>query len=267
MENKRLSCYEICRKNIHNEKGNRKKQFGRILSFLEKSKRFVFADITPLKDFENNASDQGSKGLMLPFPVISLEVTEANYDPVYAMTGAMVVVARQIHERKLAINIFARAGTLTGWRVLLLDVFVCLNKNDRLDVSYEHAVKIDHSTMLPQFVEFNDLVCRMAVIEVMALIRFFERYPEHVTINEPVSNGEPRKPGKIIKNDSYRVLKLPTDLLKNTEHAGGTHNSPRAHERRGFWRSSKYGVRHWVNATVVNPKAEHKIDKDYVIDL
>jgi hypothetical protein len=45
---------------------------------------------------------------------------------------------------------------------------------------------------------------------------------------------------------------------------GGTHASPRSHLRRGFYRTSKKGVRHWVSSAYVNG-APGFVHKDYEI--
>jgi hypothetical protein len=45
---------------------------------------------------------------------------------------------------------------------------------------------------------------------------------------------------------------------------GGTHASPRSHLRRGYYRTSKKGVRHWVSSAYVNG-APGFVHKDYEI--
>lgn len=267
MENKRLSCIESSRKNIRKERGEKKKKLSRAVAILEKSKRFVFTDLAALKEFETNSANYIPKSIRLPFPIISLEVTEAGYDQVYAMTGAMIVMARQISENELKINVFIRFDGGLGWQYYFADLAIVLKDNGKMDMGYNNIINIDKSKLSEEDIKFNDYVSRMAIIEVLALIHFLENYPNHVEIKEPSSDKVPRKSGKLADADSYRILKLPTELLEKSESLGGTHNSPRAHERRGFWRRSKYGVRHWVNATVVNPENPNKIAKDYAIGL
>jgi hypothetical protein len=46
---------------------------------------------------------------------------------------------------------------------------------------------------------------------------------------------------------------------------GGTHASPRSHLRRGFYRTSRKGVRHWVNATMVMGETPGFVHKDYQV--
>lgn len=47
---------------------------------------------------------------------------------------------------------------------------------------------------------------------------------------------------------------------------GGTHASPRSHLRRGFYRTSRNGVRHWVNATMVMGETPGFVHKDYKVE-
>lgn len=65
---------------------------------------------------------------------------------------------------------------------------------------------------------------------------------------------------------TYKVLTInpnkPANNAKGTGH--GTHASPRTHLRRGYYRTSKNGVRHWVKSTVVKGDAGF-VHKDYRI--
>lgn len=59
---------------------------------------------------------------------------------------------------------------------------------------------------------------------------------------------------------------LPNQPVKETVCLGGTHASPREHERIGHWRRNCHGVRRWIPAITVNKdKTPGKIIKDYNI--
>lgn len=65
--------------------------------------------------------------------------------------------------------------------------------------------------------------------------------------------------------DSYHIVDLTKPAYEQKEHQGGTHASPRMHERRGFYKTSKLGKRFWVRNTIVNKDQEHKIIKEYKV--
>jgi hypothetical protein len=64
---------------------------------------------------------------------------------------------------------------------------------------------------------------------------------------------------------TYKTLTIGARKARPAGKGGGTHASPRSHLRRGFYRTSKHGVRHWVQATVVKGDTPGFIHKDYRI--
>lgn len=65
---------------------------------------------------------------------------------------------------------------------------------------------------------------------------------------------------------TYKTLTIGAPKTRPAGKGGGTHASPRAHLRRGFYRTSKKGVRHWVQATVVKGDTPGFVHKDYQIE-
>ena len=65
---------------------------------------------------------------------------------------------------------------------------------------------------------------------------------------------------------TYKMLTIGARKTRPAGKGGGTHASPRAHLRRGFYRTSKKGVRHWVQATVVKGDTPGFVHKDYKIE-
>jgi hypothetical protein len=84
------------------------------------------------------------------------------------------------------------------------------------------------------------------------------------TIEKVSSSSGANRLRKNVNEDGYHRLVL-SNLDRETCKAGGTHASPREHIRRGFWRTSKLGKRHWVPDTIVMKGAQYKIKKDYVV--
>lgn len=64
---------------------------------------------------------------------------------------------------------------------------------------------------------------------------------------------------------TYKTLVIGEAKRRGHGTRGGTHASPRSHLRRGFYRTSKNGVRHWVSATMVKGDTPGFVHKDYQI--
>ena len=62
----------------------------------------------------------------------------------------------------------------------------------------------------------------------------------------------------------WHTVVIEAPALKN-EHKGGTHASPRLHDRRGHWRNCKSGKRTWVNSCKVGDASKGVIFKDYKV--
>jgi len=63
---------------------------------------------------------------------------------------------------------------------------------------------------------------------------------------------------------SYKTLTIGGPKQKS-QHHGGTHASPRSHLRRGHYRTSKTGKRHWVQHHCVNGGTPGFVHKDYEV--
>jgi hypothetical protein len=61
---------------------------------------------------------------------------------------------------------------------------------------------------------------------------------------------------------TYKVLTIGKPKQKS-KHQGGTHASPRSHMRRGCYRTSKNGVRHWVQPCMIKGETDGFVHKDY----
>lgn len=64
---------------------------------------------------------------------------------------------------------------------------------------------------------------------------------------------------------TYKVLTIGKKKRKS-RHLGGTHASPRSHLRRGYFRRSKNGVRHWVQPCMVKGDTSGFVHKDYKVE-
>jgi hypothetical protein len=64
---------------------------------------------------------------------------------------------------------------------------------------------------------------------------------------------------------TYKVLTIGKPKRKS-RHLGGTHASPRSHLRRGYYRTSRNGVRHWVQPCMVKGETDGFVHKDYKVE-
>lgn len=64
---------------------------------------------------------------------------------------------------------------------------------------------------------------------------------------------------------SYKMLTIGKKKPKSRQ-LGGTHASPRSHLRRGYFRTSQKGVRHWVQPCMVKGGTDGFVHKDYKVE-
>lgn len=64
---------------------------------------------------------------------------------------------------------------------------------------------------------------------------------------------------------TYKVLTIGKKKRKSA-YQGGTHASPRSHLRRGYYRTSPKGVRHWVQPCMVKGETPGFVHKDYRVE-
>ena len=62
---------------------------------------------------------------------------------------------------------------------------------------------------------------------------------------------------------TYKTLVIGAPKKRKVVRGGGTHASPRSHMRRGYYRTSRNGVRHWVQACMVKGETPGFVHKDY----
>jgi hypothetical protein len=65
---------------------------------------------------------------------------------------------------------------------------------------------------------------------------------------------------------AYKTLTIGAPKKRQAVRGGGTHASPRSHLRRGFYRTSRNGVRHCVQACMVMVETPGFVHKDYKVE-
>jgi len=117
--------------------------------------------------------------------------------------------------------------------------------------------------------DINDVMSNVMIADLATYAEFCRTLHEHeVTFAEVVpdaaKNRMRRARGKA-PLFTYKVLTIGKKKRKS-RHLGGTHASPRSHLRRGYYRTSRNGVRHWVQPCMVKGDTDGFVHKDYKVE-
>lgn len=164
------------------------------------------------------------------------------------------------YEDKKALLLISRTGQLTGVVGLQIDgkhhheipAFMYLVDDKGVSVRHHDGTPFDYRTSH----------ATGAIAFIAAFLQSLEVSP--VTGYQPVrrANWEKKiRQGKVPSYDWTTVTIEPTKPKSNPQ--GGTHSSPRWHERRGHWRTYKSGKKGWVKNCEVGDKALGAVFKDY----
>lgn len=111
---------------------------------------------------------------------------------------------------------------------------------------------------------------RAQYLPVMGLVSYFLRSLQQPTrsyvpvATKSLINAKRKAKGKgAVLFDWHTVEIAPT--APKSEHQGGTHASPRLHDRRGHWRNTKSGKRVWVRDCKVGDASKGVVFKDYEV--
>ena len=144
-------------------------------------------------------------------------------------------------------------STLTRFSAVMEDVFDQI-KNETFGGSTEQFAR----TMSEDYLD-----------ELWAYVDFCRTLNEnHVTFEDvPIHKGQAKMRRASGKSPLflYKTLVIGKKKRKSA-HQGGTHASPRSHLRRGYYRTSKYGVRHWVQPCMVKGETPGFVHKDYKVE-
>lgn len=101
------------------------------------------------------------------------------------------------------------------------------------------------------------------VYEFLYILRTYHVQSEDLSVPEGL-NRKRLKRGQV-PLFTYKTLVIGKKKRKS-RHLGGTHASPRSHLRRGYYRTSRKGVRHWVQPCMVKGETDGFVHKDYIVE-
>jgi hypothetical protein len=145
-------------------------------------------------------------------------------------------------------------NTLTHFGALMPDLFGTL-KNDTFGGSVEQFARTMADDYLDELWAYTDF-CRTL-------------HENHVEFEDiPIHKGQAKMRRALGKSPlfTYKTLVIGKKKRKSA-HQGGTHASPRSHLRRGYYRTSQKGVRHWVQPCMVKGDTDGFVHKDYLVEV
>lgn len=262
MENKYLECMAECKRRVDERKSRKKDHITDSLEILKGSKRFIIDDVDGLIDFGKvNRADN----LMLPFKSVAIETQGLRKDPEKNWIGDTVTIVKQVSDKEISLAVYSRINAEKKWDRLMSEITVKLNDRGLFDIGCRLVgpkLKRKEKTATQQTIK-NYAGSLTAVV--FGLISFLQREPNEIVSSKQQRDRNPSTAKLPASADAYMTVVLDPTKRTKGKSKGGTHASPRAHERRGFWRTSKCGVKHWVGPTIVNPSAGAMVVKDYVI--
>ena len=262
MENKYLECMAECKRCVDERKSRKKDHITDSLEILKGSKRFIIDDVDGLIDFGKvNRADN----LMLPFKSVAIETQGLRKDPEKNWIGDTVTIVKQVSEKEITLAVYSRINPDKQWQRLMSEIVVKLNNRGLFDISCRLVgpkMKRKDKTTTQQTIK-NYAGSLTAVV--FGLISFLQKEPNEIIANKQKRDRSLSTAKLPASADAYMTVVLDPTKRTKGKSKGGSHASPRAHERRGFWRTSKNGVKHWVAPTIVNPSAGAMVIKDYVI--
>lgn len=141
------------------------------------------------------------------------------------------------------------------------------------DASIHDPYHMDVQVFLQDYVRDNLTDIGRRLDSYTPLIRFYAAVCQilatnHVELTDVEPNAKANRSRKIRGKAplfTYKTLVIGA-AKKRIGTGGGTHASPRSHLRRGFYRTSKNGTRHWVKATMVKGDTPGFVHKDYRVE-
>lgn len=139
-------------------------------------------------------------------------------------------------------------------RYVKIKPFHYIVKDGQVLVAHEDGSKFEHET--------SDATGIIATIAAFTLELQKESQPAYLP-SKRANHEKKIRQGKVPQYD-WRTITVEPPKPRG-EDQGGTHASPRWHERRGHWRTMPSGKKVWVKNCEVGDKAKGAVFKDYVI--
>lgn len=263
MENKYLECMAECKRRVDERNSRKKDHVTDSFEILKGSKRFIIDDVDGLIEFGKvNRADN----LMLPFKSVAIETQGLRKDPDKNWISDTVTVVKQVSDKEISLAVYSRINPEKSWQRLMSEIVVKLNDRRLFDIGCQLVgpkMKRKEKSITQQTIK--GFAGSLTAV-VFGLISFLQKEPNEVVTSKQQRDRSLSTAKLPASADAYMTVVLDPTKRTKRKSKGGSHASPRAHERRGFWRTGKYGDKHWVSPTIVNPSAGAVVVKDYIIN-
>lgn len=141
------------------------------------------------------------------------------------------------------------------------------------EASAHEYYEMDVQILLKDYAQDNERVRDQTLDSYKPLIRFYAAVCQllanhHVETQDVEPDAKENRVRRVRgRAPLYTYKTLVIGKPKRRQRVGsGTHASPRSHLRRGYYRTSKKGVRHWVQACMVKGETPGFVHKDYRVE-
>ena len=228
------------------------------------------------------------KGLALPFPAITLSRTVAGEDLFIVawddyLLDAIRIKAGEKVEPYDRNSIYVHAfllNTAKQWLPSTATIRIPTVGATQINKSGDFGVEYNIAWGEPNFAKKFDpqapsqgteLISIHSAKDVIELCTYLSRPTTKTEITRQASLKTKLSSSKKLPKAFYeihRVVLGEATVVSNSEPKGGTHASPRWHERRGYWRTmKKSGKRVWVRSCEVGKKSDGMVYKDYEVKI
>lgn len=140
------------------------------------------------------------------------------------------------------------------WHGKYMDPFAYIATEDGIQY-YRGNSSITQEEVRPAFRMVCAVLLKLAAQAAVA----YQPVPQDTFLNR-----KRKAKGKPPVSFDWHTVEVGPKVIKN-EPQGGTHASPRLHDRRGHWRTCKSGTKTWVKACKVGDASKGVVFKDYQI--
>lgn len=221
---------------------------------------------------EATAHDILGEGLLRPpYPVCILEYVTVGIDGVSGPNELKVIIVLRTVDDELRVNMMSSIIGPTGvWTPPAVQCTSNFGETTYVIrpclpfyVQAKSQVWAEGRNFREDAMSIMETLALKTVYEFLYVVHNYHLTTEDVTVPERV-NLKRAKRGRAPLL-TYKVLTIGKKKRKS-RHLGGTHASPRSHLRRGYYRTSRNGVRHWVQPCMVKGDTSGFVHKDYKVE-
>ena len=214
-----------------------------------------------------------------PYPVTILEyrVTPKDNLPEHKFAAPYRILVAIDGGDHVLLYILLYAETLNKWRDPTFELKLAYNQDDKM--SYEirpflreqFAANYKYYTQQVGYTaeQFNSMIDNDMLEDLCWYAVFCTLlHDNHVAFNDVIPDAKLNKMRRArgkVPLFTYKVLTIGKKKRKSQQ-LGGTHASPRSHLRRGYYRTSRKGIHHWVQPCMVKGNTDGFVHKDYIVE-